>query len=96
MLPDARWLVDLLVSAALGSGAYVVALLAVGLRPNERATALRLAGRFLGRRSRRVTASPERGGFPVVGGPPDDPRPGRMEPDDDARGGERDALLRMA
>ncbi|MEX0651803.1 MAG: hypothetical protein WD186_07235, partial [Actinomycetota bacterium] len=49
VLPEARWLVDLLVSAALGAGAYVASLLAIGLKPNERATALRLAGKVLGK-----------------------------------------------
>lgn len=49
VLPEARWLVDLLVSAAFGAGAYVATLLAIGLKPNERATALRLAGKVLGK-----------------------------------------------
>ena len=52
VLPDARWLVDLLVSAVLGSGAYVGALLAIGLRPNERASAIRVVARVLGRGGR--------------------------------------------
>ena len=37
------------VSAALGAVAYVVALLAVGLQPNERATAFRMAGKVVGK-----------------------------------------------
>ena len=49
VLPEAKWLVNLLASAAAGTGAYVVALLAIGLKPNERATAMRLAGKVLGR-----------------------------------------------
>jgi O-antigen/teichoic acid export membrane protein len=49
VLPETKWLVNLLASAAIGTGAYVVALLAFGLKPNERATAVRLAGKVLGR-----------------------------------------------
>ena len=49
VLPEARWLVSLLLSAAIGTGAYAVALLAIGLKPNERTTALRLAGRVVGK-----------------------------------------------
>ncbi len=49
VLPEAKWLVNLLLSAAIGSAAYAVVLLAVGLKTNERATALRMAGRVIGR-----------------------------------------------
>ena len=49
VLPEARWLVSLLLSAAFGTGAYAIALLAIGLKPNERTTALRLAGRVVGK-----------------------------------------------
>ncbi len=49
VLPEARWLVSLLVSAAVGTGAYGVAVLSFGLKPDERATALRLAGKLSGR-----------------------------------------------
>ncbi len=49
VLPEARWLVNLSVSAAVGAGVYVIAVLAIGLKPNERATALRLAGKLAGR-----------------------------------------------
>ena len=53
VLPEAQWLVNLLLSAAFGTVAYTVALLAIGLKPNERATALRMAGRVLGERAER-------------------------------------------
>ncbi len=49
VLPEAQWLVNLMLSAAAGAGAYVVALLAIGLKPNERTTALRMAGKLAGR-----------------------------------------------
>jgi O-antigen/teichoic acid export membrane protein len=49
VLPEAKWLVNLLASALAGTGAYAVAVLAIGLKPNERATAMRLAGKVLGR-----------------------------------------------
>ena len=48
-LPEAQWLVNLVLSAAFGTVAYAVALLAIGLKPNERATALRMTGRVLGK-----------------------------------------------
>jgi O-antigen/teichoic acid export membrane protein len=48
-LPDAKWLVNLLLSAAVGTGAYAVAVFAIGLKPNERSTALRMAGRVVGK-----------------------------------------------
>ena len=49
VIPDCKWLVDLVGSFALGGVAYVVALLAVGLKPSERRAALRMAGKVLGR-----------------------------------------------
>jgi Polysaccharide biosynthesis C-terminal domain len=49
VLPETKWLMNLLVSAAAGTGAYVIALLAIGLKPNERATALRMAGTVVSR-----------------------------------------------
>lgn len=48
-LPEAKWLVNLVGSFALGGTVYVVALLAVGLKPSERRAAGRLAGRLVGR-----------------------------------------------
>jgi O-antigen/teichoic acid export membrane protein len=51
VLPDARWLVELAVAGAAGTAVYAAAVLALGLKPNERATALRLAGAALRRRS---------------------------------------------
>jgi O-antigen/teichoic acid export membrane protein len=44
-IPDAKWALDLLVSAALGAGVYGVALLVVGLSPTERAAVTRLIRR---------------------------------------------------
>jgi O-antigen/teichoic acid export membrane protein len=49
VLPDGRWLIDLLLSGALGTVVYAVALFAIGLTPDERARALRLAGKIAGR-----------------------------------------------
>jgi hypothetical protein len=49
LLPADTWLLDLVGSFAVGGVVYVVALLAVGLPPNERASAIRLAGRAVGR-----------------------------------------------
>ena len=43
-MPEAEWLVDLLGSALVGSLVYVVTLVAIGLKPNERATILRRLG----------------------------------------------------
>jgi O-antigen/teichoic acid export membrane protein len=50
VLPEAKWLVNLVVSAGLGTLAYAIALLAFGLKPGERATIGRLARKVLGRR----------------------------------------------
>jgi O-antigen/teichoic acid export membrane protein len=44
-LPDGRWFVDLVVSAALGVGVYVGVLLVTGVLPAERVALLRLLGR---------------------------------------------------
>ncbi len=44
-----KWLVKLLVASALGVGAYVVALVAVGLKPGERRALLSVVGRLAGR-----------------------------------------------
>lgn len=46
--PEAKWLVNLLASFAVGSAAYVGALVAVGIRPGERRSLLRMAGKVLG------------------------------------------------
>ena len=54
VLPEAKWLVNLLASAALGTGAYGVALLAIGLEA-ERAGDGPAAGRQ-GRRRGRAAA----------------------------------------
>jgi hypothetical protein len=50
LVPDGKWLVELVVAGAVGAGAYVLAVLGIGIKPNERATALRMAGKVLGRR----------------------------------------------
>lgn len=44
-MPDDRWFLDLLVSAAVGGGVYVASLLVVGLSASERAAAVRLIRR---------------------------------------------------
>jgi predicted anti-sigma-YlaC factor YlaD len=49
VLSGSAWPVDLLVSAGAGVAAYAVALLAAGLKPSERATALSVARRAVGR-----------------------------------------------
>jgi O-antigen/teichoic acid export membrane protein len=49
VMPAERWLLDLLVSFAIGGLAYVVALVAIGLPRNERTSLFRLAGRVIGR-----------------------------------------------
>jgi hypothetical protein len=49
VLPDGKWLIDLLLSAVLGTVVYAVALFAIGLTRDERARALRLAGKIAGR-----------------------------------------------
>jgi O-antigen/teichoic acid export membrane protein len=49
VLPETRWVVNLVVSAGVGTLAYAIALLAFGLTSNERATIGRLARKVLGR-----------------------------------------------
>jgi O-antigen/teichoic acid export membrane protein len=49
LVPDAKWLVNLVVAAGVGCAAYVVALLAIGLKQNERASVFRIARKVLGR-----------------------------------------------
>jgi hypothetical protein len=44
-MPDDRWFLDLLVSAAAGGAVYAAALLVVGLSPTERAAATRIIRR---------------------------------------------------
>ena len=48
-LPEAKWLVNLLVSAAVGTGAYAMAVFAIGLKPGERGTVFRLVGKVISR-----------------------------------------------
>jgi O-antigen/teichoic acid export membrane protein len=52
LLPEAKWLVNLVVSAGLGTLAYAGALVSFGLKPAERRAAVAIAGRALGRGSR--------------------------------------------
>ena len=49
VVPEARWLINLLVASAVGTAAYVVLLLAVGIKPNERASVVKIARRLTGR-----------------------------------------------
>ncbi|HYF12210.1 MAG TPA: MATE family efflux transporter [Actinomycetota bacterium] len=49
VMPPEQWLLDLLVSFVVGSLAYLLALVAVGLPRNERTSLFRLAGRVIGR-----------------------------------------------
>ena len=49
VMPAERWLLDLLVSFAIGGLAYVVALVAIGLPRSERTSLFRIAGRVVGR-----------------------------------------------
>ena len=49
LLPEAKWLVNLVGSFALGGALYTAALLAVGLKPNERRAAFRMARKLVGR-----------------------------------------------
>ena len=50
LLPEAKWLVNLVCASGLGVLAYVAALLAFGLRPTERKAAVAIAGKVLGRK----------------------------------------------
>jgi O-antigen/teichoic acid export membrane protein len=52
-LPDAKWLVDLVGSFAVGGLVYVGVLVAVGLKPSERTALFRVVGKALGRSSAR-------------------------------------------
>jgi O-antigen/teichoic acid export membrane protein len=45
VIPDEKWALDLLVSAALGAGAYGAAMLTIGLSPTERVAVARLIRR---------------------------------------------------
>jgi O-antigen/teichoic acid export membrane protein len=49
MVPDGRWLIDLLLSGAVGTAVYAIALFAIGLTPDERTRAMRLAGKITGK-----------------------------------------------
>ena len=49
VVPEAKWLVNLVVSASFGCAVYGVALLSIGLKPNERASVVRVVRNTLGR-----------------------------------------------
>jgi O-antigen/teichoic acid export membrane protein len=49
-LPEAKWLINLLGSFAVGGAAYAVALVAVGIAPGERRSLFRMARTVLGRK----------------------------------------------
>jgi hypothetical protein len=49
VLPEEKWLLDLVLSFAVGGAVYVAAVFVIGLPPNERGSLVRLAGRVLGR-----------------------------------------------
>jgi O-antigen/teichoic acid export membrane protein len=49
LLPAEKWLVNLVASFAVGGLAYVVTLIAVGLKPSERTALIRMAGKVLKR-----------------------------------------------
>jgi O-antigen/teichoic acid export membrane protein len=51
VMPDPKWLLDLLVSFAAGSAVYVVALVGVGLPVHERTALFRMARKVLGGRA---------------------------------------------
>ena len=57
-LPDEGWLVELAVAGAVGTAAYALAVLGMGLRPHERATAVRMVAKALGRRPASATPVP--------------------------------------
>ena len=44
-MPEGKWALDLLVSAALGTGVYAAAMLVIGLSPTERAAVMRVLRR---------------------------------------------------
>ena len=58
VVPDETWLLELVVAGAVGTGAYALAVLGIGLKPNERATAVRMARKVLGRRPPETTPAP--------------------------------------
>ena len=45
VMPEGKWALDLLVSAAVGTGVYGAAMLVAGLSPTERAAVARLIRR---------------------------------------------------
>jgi O-antigen/teichoic acid export membrane protein len=47
LLDDAKWLLELVVAGGIGSAVYTVLLLAIGVTPGERRTALAIASRVL-------------------------------------------------
>jgi len=49
VLPDQAWLLNLVLSAAIGSVVYAVVVFAIGLAPGERDSALRLVGKLVGK-----------------------------------------------
>ncbi|HEY6567058.1 MAG TPA: polysaccharide biosynthesis C-terminal domain-containing protein, partial [Actinomycetota bacterium] len=49
VIPDAKWLINLLVASAVGTAAYVLVLLVIGIKPNERASVVKIARRSIGR-----------------------------------------------
>jgi O-antigen/teichoic acid export membrane protein len=49
LMPQAKWLLDLVVSAGAGVGVYAAVMLAVGMKPGERRTVLRLARQAAGK-----------------------------------------------
>ena len=49
VLPDAKWFVNLLGSFAVGGAAYVAVLVTVGIKPEERRSLFRMAGKVLRR-----------------------------------------------
>ncbi|HEY7754815.1 MAG TPA: MATE family efflux transporter [Actinomycetota bacterium] len=51
VVPDEKWLLDLLASATVGGTVYAAAVIAVGLPVSERTALFRMAGKVLGRTS---------------------------------------------
>ena len=50
VLPDAAWLLNLVLSAGIGTVVYAAVVFAIGLAPGERDSALRLVGKLTGRK----------------------------------------------
>jgi hypothetical protein len=50
LLPEASWLLNLVLSAGVGTAVYAAVVFAIGLAPGERDSALRLVGKLTGRR----------------------------------------------